>query len=78
MDDTYKSAKKGNFSISLNAAVGGTGEERKDADSDSDIFDGDTDFDYQNRGVIVSTGFIFYHKKLQLKADYTYLTTDWN
>lgn len=129
LGDTRQSAKKGNFSLSINAAVGGTGEERKDADNDSDIFDGgvdkieygmgqseagiiagyrwadsllhyanfirygqnvsgkvtnnagtlvDENFDYQNRGVIVSTGFIFYHKKLQLKADYTYLTTDWN
>lgn len=129
MGDTRQSAKKGNFSLSLTAAYGGTGEERKDADTDSDIFDGgvdkieygmdqgewgiiagyrwtdwllhyanyhvygqnvsgkvtnnagtlvDENFNYQNRGSIASTGVIFYHKKLQIKADYTHLITDWN
>ena len=43
MGDTRQSAKKGNFSLSLAAAYGSTSEERKDAETDSDIFDGGVD-----------------------------------
>lgn len=37
----------------------------------------DAKFKYKNYGAIYSTGFIYYYKALQLKLDYSYMSSDW-
>ncbi len=37
----------------------------------------DAKFKYKNHGAIYSMGFIYYYKSLQLKLDYSYMSSDW-
>lgn len=37
----------------------------------------DARFKYKNHGAIYSTGFVYYYKALQLKLDYSYMSSDW-
>lgn len=58
LGDPRAEAKKGNFSASLTAATGSTSHERKDADTDDDIFDGGVDkiqveMDHQDIGLLI-------------------------